>query len=82
VRAFCHRSCLRLHRAQIGVQAVKAFGPELTVMLHPIGYLFKGRGFDEKAIEAVRRWRFKAAMGPNSAVPVAMPIEVTFYSRN
>jgi TonB family protein len=42
-----------------------------------------GSGFDEKAIEAVRRWRFKPAMGPNGIpVPVAMPIEVTFYSRN
>ncbi len=42
-----------------------------------------GAIFDEKAMEAVRRWRFKPAMGPNGIpVPVTMPIEVTFYLVN
>jgi TonB family protein len=38
-----------------------------------------GLGLDEKAIEAVRTWRFRPAYGPNGK-PVATisPIEVTF----
>jgi periplasmic protein TonB len=38
-----------------------------------------GLGLDQKAIEAVRTWRFKPALGPNGK-PVATitPIEVTF----
>jgi TonB family protein len=38
-----------------------------------------GMGLDEKAIEAVRNWRFKPAFGPNGkAVAVIVPIEVQF----
>jgi TonB family protein len=38
-----------------------------------------GLGLEEKAIEAVRGWRFKPAVGPNGKpVPVIVPIEVTF----
>jgi protein TonB len=38
-----------------------------------------GLGLEEKAIEAVRTWRFNPAVGPNGkAVPVALNIEVTF----
>ncbi len=38
-----------------------------------------GLGLDEKALEAVRNWRFKPALGPNGkAVPVVATIEVTF----
>lgn len=38
-----------------------------------------GMGLDEKAIEAVRGWRFKPAMGPNGRpVAVQMPVEVVF----
>jgi protein TonB len=38
-----------------------------------------GLGLEEKAIEAVRTWRFKPALGPNGRpVAVSIPIEVTF----
>jgi len=38
-----------------------------------------GLGLDEKAIEAVRNWRFNPAIGPNGkAVAVTIPIEVQF----
>lgn len=38
-----------------------------------------GLGLDEKAIEAVRNWRFNPAMGPNGkAVAVVIPVEVQF----
>ncbi len=38
-----------------------------------------GLGLDEKAIEAVRTWIFKPAIGPNGKpVAVRVPIEVTF----
>ncbi len=38
-----------------------------------------GLGLDEKAIEAVRGWRFNPAIGPNGkALPVAIQIEVQF----
>jgi len=40
-----------------------------------------GLGLDEKAIEAVRSWRFKPAVGPNSRpVAVVIPIEVAIRS--
>jgi TonB family protein len=37
-----------------------------------------GMGLDEKAIEAVRKWRFKPAMKDGKPVNVKMPIEITF----
>lgn len=38
-----------------------------------------GLGLDEKAIEAVRAWRFRPAAGPDGkAAAVRMPVEVTF----
>jgi periplasmic protein TonB len=38
-----------------------------------------GLGLAEKAIEAVRQWKFKPAVGPNGKpVNVSIPIEVTF----
>jgi TonB family protein len=38
-----------------------------------------GLGLEEKALEAVRTWRLKPAIGPNGKpVPVIVPIEVTF----
>jgi protein TonB len=38
-----------------------------------------GLGLDEKAIEAVRDWIFKPAIGPGGKpVAVEVPIEVTF----
>jgi protein TonB len=38
-----------------------------------------GLGLEEKAIEAVKGWKFKPAAGPNGkVVPTRVPIEVTF----
>ena len=38
-----------------------------------------GLGLDEKAIEAVRQWKFRPAVGPGGkSVPAQVPIEVTF----
>jgi TonB family protein len=38
-----------------------------------------GLGLEEKAVEAVKTWRFKPAIGPNGKpVAVIVPIEVTF----
>jgi TonB family protein len=38
-----------------------------------------GLGLEEKAVEAVRTWRFKPALGPGGKpVAVSLPIEVTF----
>jgi TonB family protein len=37
-----------------------------------------GQGLDEKAMEAVKRWRFKPAMNAGEAVPVEATIEVNF----
>ena len=38
-----------------------------------------GLGLEEKAVEAVKGWRFNPAMGPaGKPVPVSVPIEVTF----
>jgi TonB family protein len=38
-----------------------------------------GYGLDELAAQAVRNWRFKAAVGPNGvAVPTTVPVEITF----
>jgi protein TonB len=38
-----------------------------------------GLGLEEKAIEAVKGWKFKPAVGPNGkVVPTIVPIEVTF----
>lgn len=38
-----------------------------------------GLGLEEKALEAVRNWRLKPAVGPSGKpVPVIVPIEVTF----
>ena len=38
-----------------------------------------GLGLEEKAVEAVKLWRFKPAMGPGGKpVPVVVPLEITF----
>ena len=38
-----------------------------------------GLGLEEKAVEAVKQWRFKPALGPNGKpVPTQIPVEVNF----
>ncbi len=37
-----------------------------------------GMGLDEKAMEAVKKWRFKPAMKDNQPVPVQVNVEVSF----
>ena len=37
-----------------------------------------GKGLDEKAVEAVRKWKFKPAMKGNMPVPVFITVEVNF----
>lgn len=38
-----------------------------------------GMGLDEKAIEAVKRWRFKPAMQDGKPVAVQVAVQVTFH---
>jgi TonB family protein len=38
-----------------------------------------GMGLDEKAIEAVSKWKFKSATKDGNPVPVAISVEVTFH---
>ena len=38
-------------------------------------------GLDQKAVEAVRRWRFRPGMRMGKAVPVLVNIELTFTLR-
>jgi TonB family protein len=40
-----------------------------------------GKGLDEKALEAVRRWKFKPATYNGEPVPVQVQAEVTFRLR-
>ena len=40
-----------------------------------------GMGLDEKAVEAVRKWRFKPAMKDGTPVAAKVPIQVTFRLR-
>lgn len=37
-----------------------------------------GHGLDEKAIEAVKRWKFQPAMKDGRPVPVRLSVEVDF----
>jgi protein TonB len=82
-------SCLYCPEPQYSEDARKAKFQGIVVLqviIQPDGHATNiqvvkgaGLGLDEKAIEAVRMWRFKPAVGPNGT-PVATitPIEVNF----
>ncbi len=83
-------ACLYCPQAQYSDEAVKAKYQgtvEILATITPDGratdiHIIKGvgLGLDEKAIEAVRSWRFRPALGPNGQpAPVRQVIEVTFH---
>jgi protein TonB len=84
-----YTSCLYCPEPQYSEDARKAKFQGIVVLqviIQPDGHATNiqvvkgaGLGLDEKAIEAVRTWRFKPAVGPNGT-PVATitPIEVNF----
>ncbi|HEY0703776.1 MAG TPA: energy transducer TonB [Candidatus Acidoferrales bacterium] len=82
-------TCLYCPTAQYSDEAIKAKYQGmvlLSVVVTPDGkatdiHVVKGLGLglDEKAIEAVRTWHFRAAMGPNQKpAPVRLTVEVVF----
>ena len=88
-KGITYPSCLYCPEPQYSdeARAAKIQGVvSLQVIIQPDGHatniqIVKGIGYglDERAVEAVRRWRFKPAIGPNGT-PVATitPIEVNF----
>ena len=83
-------ACLYCPQAQYSDEAVKAKYQgtvEIIAIITPDGRATEirvlkgvGLGLDEKAIEAVRTWRFRPALGPNGKpAPVRQIIEVTFH---
>ena len=83
-------ACVYCPQAQYSDEAVKAkYQGTVTLIavitaegkatdIHVVKGL--GLGLDEKAIEAVRTWRFRPAAGPNGhPAPVRQTIEVTFH---
>ena len=83
-------ACLYCPQAQYSDEAVKAKYQgtvELVAIITPDGRATEiqvlkgvGLGLDEKAIEAVRTWRFRPALGPNGKpAAVRQIIEVTFH---
>lgn len=83
-------SCLLCPRAEFSDEAVKAKYQGVVVLLAiitPDGratdiHVSKGLGLglDQKAIDAVRNWRFKPALGPDGKpAAVRVPIEVEFH---
>jgi periplasmic protein TonB len=83
-------ACLYCPEAQYSDEAVKAKYQgtvELLAIITPDGRATDihvvrgvGLGLDEKAIEAVRTWRFRAALGPDGKpAAVRQIIEVTFH---
>jgi periplasmic protein TonB len=82
--------CIYCPQAQYSEEAVKAKyqGTVLLIaIITPDGKATSikvvkglGLGLDEKAVEAVRAWRFRPAAGPNGRpAPVRQTIEVTFH---
>jgi TonB family protein len=83
-------ACLYCPTAQFSDEAVKAKYQgvvDLIATITPEGKAIDirvvkglGMGLDEKAIEAVRTWRFKPALGPDGRpASVRQTIEVTFH---
>jgi TonB family protein len=83
-------ACLYCPEAQYSDEAVKAKYQgtvSLIAVITPDGRATDihvvrgvGLGLDEKAIEAVRTWRFRPALGPDGKpAPVRQIIEVTFH---
>ncbi len=83
-------ACLYCPQAQYSDEAVKAKYQgtvELLAIITPDGRAIDiqvlkgvGLGLDQKAVEAVRTWRFRPALGPNGQpAPVRQIIEVTFH---
>jgi periplasmic protein TonB len=87
---FGYPACLYCPQAQYSDEAVKAKYQgtvSILAVITPDGratdiHVIKGLGLglDEKAIEAVRTWRFRPALGPNGQpAAVRQIIEVTFH---
>jgi periplasmic protein TonB len=83
-------ACLYCPQAQYSDEAVKAKYQgtvELIAIITPDGRATDiqvvkgvGLGLDQKAVEAVRTWRFRPALGPTGRpAPVRQIIEVTFH---
>src|SRR5271156_6335972 len=83
-------ACIYCPQAQFSDEAVKAKYQGTVTLIAIISAEGKatdiqvlkglGLGLDEKAIEAVRTWRFRPAAGPNGRpAPVRQTIEVTFH---
>jgi periplasmic protein TonB len=60
--------------ASVGLIVDAQGNPEGVHVVHPLGM-----GLDQKAVEAVRQYKFKPAMFKGRAVPVQMVIEVDFH---
>lgn len=60
--------------ASIGLIVDAQGNPEAVHVVHPLGM-----GLDQKAVEAVRQYKFKPAMFQGHPVPVQLVIEVDFH---
>jgi protein TonB len=60
--------------ASVGLIVDAQGNPQGVHVVHPLGM-----GLDQKAVEAVRQYKFKPAMFKGQAVPVQMVIEVDFH---
>jgi TonB family protein len=89
-RGYGYPACIYCPQAQYSDEAVKAKYQGTVTLVAIITAEGKatdiqvlkglGLGLDEKAIEAVRTWRFRPAAGPNGRPsPVRQTIEVTFH---